>query len=319
MLRYTLRRVPSTIVVLVVASILIFALIRLIPGNPAATLAGPDASPQAIHAIEHDLGLDRALPVQYWHWLTGVFTLHLGRSYLMGGQITTLVAQSFGNTLVLALTALVLAAVIALIVGPLWAGTRSRWLDSLLTGTNTVAIALPTFVTGVLLILLLGVVFPILPAGGVPPDGLTANLGITVQYLVMPAVCLALPVAAVLSRYLAETLRTELRQPYIMTATALGVAPRRLLWRHALRNAMPTSLTVLGIQVGALLGGAVLVETIFAWPGVGQLIEQAISRRDYPVVQILLLLSVAIFVAIQLLTDIAHAYLDPRIRLGGTS
>jgi peptide/nickel transport system permease protein len=316
-LRYLARRVPSTILVLFLASALIFAIIRLIPGDPATTLAGPDASPASIAAIRHELGLDRSIPTQYVHWLGQIFTFHLGRSYMIGGNISTLVSQSFGNTLILTVTALLIAAVIALIVGPLWASTRNRWLEALLTATNTAAIALPTFVTGVLLVLVFGVMFPILPSGGAPPDGMFSRLDITAQYLAMPAVCLALPVAAVLSRFLAETLRTEMQQPYVLTAAALGVSSRRLLLRHALRNALPTSLTVLGIQVGSLLGGAVLVEAIFAWPGVGQLIEQAISRRDYPVVQVLLLLSVGVFVVIQLLTDIAHVYLDPRVRIGG--
>ncbi|MBE7187089.1 ABC transporter permease [Jatrophihabitans endophyticus] len=319
MLRFLARRVPSAVVVLFLASVLIFAIIRLIPGDPASTLAGPDASPASVAAIRQSLGLDRSVPAQYVHWLGQIFTLHLGRSYIIGGTISSLVADSFVYTVVLALAALLIAVVLALIIGPVWASTRRRWIDATLTGVNTAAIALPTFVTGVLLVLVFGVLVPILPSGGVPPDGLTANLSITAQYLVMPAVCLALPVAATLSRYLAETLRTELRQPYITTARALGVSGRRLVWRHALRNALPTTLTVLGIQTGALLGGAVLVEAIFAWPGVGQLIQQAISGRDYPVVQVLLLLSVGVFVLIQTLTDIAHAYLDPRVRIGGTS
>lgn len=319
MLRYLVRRVPSAVVVLFVASALIFAIIRLIPGDPASTLAGPDASPGTVAEIRHNLGLDKSIPAQYVHWLGQIFTFHLGRSYMIGGTISSLVAHSFGNTVLLTVTALVIAVALALILGPVWATTRRRWLEALLTAGNTAAIALPTFVTGVLLVLVFGVLVPILPTGGIPPDGLFANLQITAQYLLMPAVCLALPVAAALSRYLAETLRSELRQPYITTATALGVSRRRLLWRHALRNALPTTLTVLGMQVGALLGGAVLVEAIFAWPGVGQLIAQAISRRDYPVVQVLLLLSVGVFVVIQLLTDVAHVYLDPRVRIGATS
>lgn len=317
MLRYLARRIPSAVVVLFLASAFIFAIIRLIPGDPASTLAGPDASPASVAAIRHSLGLDQSIPVQYVHWLGQVFSFNLGRSYMIGGTISSLVTHSFGYTVTLTASALVIAALLALVVGPIWATTRHRWLEALITGSNTVAIALPTFVTGVLLVLVFGVLVPVLPSGGVPPDGMFANVSITAQYLLMPAVCLALPVAAVLSRFLAETLRTELRQPYITTAAALGVSRRRLLWRHALRNALPTSITVLGMQVGSLLGGAVLVEAIFAWPGVGQLIEQAISRRDYPVVQVLLLLSVGVFVVIQLLTDIAHVYLDPRVRIGG--
>lgn len=319
MTRYFLRRLPSLVLVLFASSVLIFGILRLMPGDPASTLAGPDAPPDAVAAIRHSLGLDQSLPSQYVHWMGHVLTFHFGRSYLMGGDISTLVSNGLGNTLTLALAALIFAVVLSLVLGPLWAVTRRGWLDATLTAANTAAIALPPFVTGVLLVLVFGVTWRLLPTGGLPPGGLTASPSITFQYLIMPAICLGLPIAAVLTRYLAETLRTEMRQPYITTAVALGVSPRRILWRHALRNALPTTVTVLGLQVGNLLGGAILVEAVFAWPGLGQLIEQAISRRDYPVVQVLLLFSVAVFVVIQLLTDLAHAYLDPRVRIGGTT
>ncbi|ONH61628.1 peptide ABC transporter permease [Frankia sp. CcI49] len=317
MLRYLVRRVPSAVLVLFLASVLIFAIIRLIPGDPATSLAGSDASPEAVAAIRHDLGLDQSMPSQYLSWIGNVLTFDLGQSYSVGGEITSLVADGFGNTVILTLSALLLAILIAIVVGPIWATTRNRWLESAITVVNTISVALPTFVSGVLLVLLFTVIFPVLPSAGVPPDGMFARLDITAQYLVLPALCLALPVSAVLSRFLAETLRTQLRQPYILTATALGVPRRRLLLRYAMRNALPTTVTVIGLQAGSLLGGAVLVEAIFAWPGIGQLIEQAIGRRDYPVVQVLLLLSVFIFVVIQLLTDLVHALLDPRVRIGG--
>ncbi|EFC86429.1 ABC transporter permease [Parafrankia sp. EUN1f] len=317
MLRYLVRRVPSAVLVLFLASVLIFAIIRLIPGDPATSLAGSDASPEAVAAIRHDLGLDQSVPSQYLSWIGNVLTLDFGQSYSVGGEITSLVADGFGNTVILTLSALLLAILIAAVVGPIWATTRNHWLESAITVVNTISVALPTFVSGVLLVLLLTVIFPVLPSAGIPPDGMFARLDITAQYLVLPALCLALPVSAVLSRFLAETLRTELRQPYVLTATALGVPRRRLLLRYAMRNALPTTVTVIGLQAGSLLGGAVLVEAIFAWPGIGQLIEQAIGRRDYPVVQVLLLLSVFIFVVIQLLTDVVHALLDPRVRIGG--
>ncbi|CUU60493.1 peptide/nickel transport system permease protein [Parafrankia irregularis] len=317
MLRYLVRRLPSAVLVLFLASVLIFAIIRLIPGDPATSLAGSDASPEAVAAIRHDLGLDQSVPSQYLSWIGNVLTFDFGQSYSVGGEITSLVADGFGNTVILTLSALLLAILIAIVVGPVWATTRNRWLESAITVVNTISVALPTFVSGVLLVLLFTVIFPVLPSAGVPPDGMFARLDITLQYLVLPALCLALPVSAVLSRFLAETLRTQLRQPYILTATALGVPRRRLLLRYAMRNALPTTVTVIGLQAGSLLGGAVLVEAIFAWPGIGQLIEQAIGRRDYPVVQVLLLLSVFVFVVIQLLTDLVHALLDPRVRIGG--
>ncbi|UFS93252.1 ABC transporter permease [Nocardia huaxiensis] len=314
---YLLRRVPSALAVLFGASVLIFLLLRLVPGDPASTLAGPDATPETIAAIRHQLGLDRSIPAQYLTWLKGVVTGDLGRSYIIGGQISDLVGRGLTNTLVLTGSALLLAVVVSLAVSisaVLW---NRPWLNAIVAAANTVAVAIPTFVTGVLLVLVFAVAIPILPAGGVPPDGFVAHPDIAVQYLLLPSVCLALPVTAALTRFLTEALRTELRKPYVLTARALGISHRQIVTRGALRNALPTLLTVLGIQTGHLLGGAVLVEAAFAWPGIGQLIEQGINRRDYPVVQALLLFSVVVFVAIQLLTDLVHAYLDPRIRLGG--
>ncbi|WP_067716194.1 ABC transporter permease [Nocardia yamanashiensis] len=317
MIAYLLRRVPSAVAVLFGASVLIFLLLRLVPGDPATTLAGPDATPETIAAIRHQLGLDRSWPAQYLTWLHGVFTGDLGRSYIIGGQISDLVGRGLTNTLALAVSALALAVVVSLAVSVSAVLWDKRWLNAIVAAANTVAVAVPVFVTGVLLVLVFAIVFPILPAGGVPPDGFAAHPDITVQYLLLPSICLALPVTAALTRFLTESLRTELRKPYVLTARALGISHRRIVTRGALRNALPTMLTALGIQAGQLLGGAVLVEAAFAWPGIGQLIEQGINRRDYPVVQALLLFSVAVFVAIQLTTDIVHAWLDPRIRIGG--
>ncbi|MEU0541813.1 ABC transporter permease [Nocardia sp. NPDC005978] len=316
---YLLRRVPSAVAVLFGASVLIFLLLRLVPGDPATTLAGPDASPESIAAIRQQLGLDKSIPAQYLTWVSDVLSGDLGRSYIIGGQIADLVGRGLTNTLVLTAFALVLAVTISLAVSVAAVLWDRRWLNAVVAAANTVAVAVPVFVTGVLLVLVFAVAIPVLPAGGVPPDGFIARPDIAVQYLLLPGICLALPVTAALTRFLTESLRTELRKPYVLTARALGISHREIVTRGALRNALPTMLTVLGIQTGQLLGGAVLVEAAFAWPGIGQLIEQGINRRDYPVVQALLLFSVAVFVAIQLTTDIVHAYLDPRIRIGGRS
>lgn len=319
MTRYLLRKIPSALLVLFLASVLIFFVLRLVPGDAASTLAGPDATEESIAAIRAQLGLDKPIPVQYLTWLGGVLTLDLGRSFVIGGNISDLVIDGLTNTIVLSVTALLLAVVVSLSLSIAAVAWPKRWLTALVNGANTVAVALPPFVSGVLLVLFFAVLVPVLPAGGIPPAGFLARPDITVQYLLLPAICLALPVAAALTRFLTESLRTELRQPYITTARALGVSRWNLVSRSALRNALPTMVTALGLQTGQLLGGAVLVEAIFAWPGIGQLIEQGISRRDYPVVQVLLLLSVTVFVLVQLLTDVLHAYLDPRIRIGGAS
>jgi peptide/nickel transport system permease protein len=317
--RYLLSRLPSALVVLVVASFGIFAMVRMVPGDPVSTLAGPDASPEAIAAIRSDLGLDQPLLSQYFTWLGQLLHLDLGTSYRIGGQVKDLVVDGAVNTIVLTTAALLLAVVVALVSSLLAVVTDNRWVNAALSFGNTMAIALPTFVTGLVLVLVFAVLLPVLPAGGTPPDGFIARPAIAAQYLLLPAVCLALGAGAALTRFLTEALRTEMRQPYVTTARALGISRRRIVLTQALRNALPSAVTVLGIQFGTLLGGAVLVEAIFAWPGLGGLIEEAISGRDYPLVQVLLLLSVTVFVVIQLVTDVVHAWLDPRIRIGGAS
>jgi peptide/nickel transport system permease protein len=317
MTRYLLRRVPSALLVLFLASIVVFLVIRMVPGDPVATLAGNDATPATRAAIRHSLGLDKSLWAQYWSWSGHMLTFRFGRSYIIGSDISSLLSAGFKNTAVLAGAALLIAVVLALVASIGNVLVDKAWLDHVLNGLNTLAVALPTFVTGTLLVLFLGVLWKVLPAGGTPPDGFASRPDLAVQYLVMPAICLGLPVGAALTRFLTEALRTQLDQPYVMTARALGIPRRRIVLTQALRNALPTTVAVVGVQIGALLGGAVLVEAIFSWPGLGQLIEQAISSRDYPLVQVLLLLSVFVFVVTQLFTDVVNAWLDPRIRLGG--
>ncbi|WP_055591361.1 ABC transporter permease [Peterkaempfera griseoplana] len=309
---YLLKRIPSALLVLLLASVAVFLILRLLPGDPATTLAGPDATPAAVAAIRAHLGLDRPLPAQYGSWLHALATGDLGPSYAIGGQVSDLIGNGLGATLELTAGALVLVVLLGFTAGVLGATARSRTVQALVRVFTTGALAVPPFVTGVVLVLVLAVGLGLLPAGGYQPFAQAPDLA--VQYLAMPALCLALPSAAVLGRYLRDGLERTLAEDHVRTATALGVPRRRILWRHALPNALPPVVTVLGMQVGQLLGGAVLVEAIFAWPGLGQLAQQGVLRRDYPVVQDLLLLLVAVFVAVQLLTDLVYAWLDPRIR-----
>ncbi|MBM7368133.1 ABC transporter permease [Gordonia hydrophobica] len=314
---YLLRRIPTAIIVLIAASLLVFAVLRLIPGGPEAALAGPDAGPDQLAAIRHDLGLDRGFFVQYGAWIAGLLTLDFGTSYQVGGDIGDLISFGITNALVLTAAAAVIAVLLGLglsLSAVLW---RSRVVNALLTGINALAIALPTFVVGTVLIAVFGIRWRVLPAGGTPPAGLFDDIWITVQYLLLPALTLGLPAGAMLARFLTESLRTELAQPYATTAIATGASRRDVVLGHALRNALPSTITAFGLLLGTLLGGAVLVEAIFGWPGLGLLTEEGISARDYPLVQVLILLSVTAFVLIQLAADVLHAWLDPRIRLAG--
>ncbi|AJF63559.1 ABC transporter permease [Streptomyces vietnamensis] len=309
---YLLRRLPSALLVLLAASFLAFAVLRLVPGDPAAVLAGPDASAETEAVIRARLGLDAPLPTQYVRWLGDLLTGDLGPSYAIGGRTADLIGDGLGATVELTLGALLFVVVLGAAFGILGATARNRWVLGTVRVLTTGALAVPPFVTGVLLVLLFSVLLGVLPPGGRVPLLTAPDLG--VQYLLLPSLCLALPSAAVLGRYLEDGIERALAEDYVRTATAAGIAPRRLLLRHALPNALPPVVTLLGMQTGYLLGGAVLVEAIFAWPGLGQLAEQALIRRDYPVVQDLLLLLVTVFVLVQLLTDLVHAWLDPRIR-----
>lgn len=309
------RRAASGLLTLLVASVLVFGALHAIPGDPVQAIAGVDASPETVHAVRESLGLGRPLVAQYGLWLWHLVRLDLGTSYRLGGPVSALVAHGLANTVVLAVSAIALAIVLSLVVSLVWVTRPSRWLDLLAGAAVTLAVSVPSFVTGVLGVLLFAIVWPVLPSGGVPPKGFFADPGITAQYLLLPATCLALPAAATLTRFLSEALRDEWEQPYVLTARALGTPRWRILTGGVLRNAVPTYITTLGLQVGGMLGGAVLIEAIFAWPGLGQLMSQGVGARDYPVVQALVLLAVTVFVVVQIFTDIIQVLLDPRVRL----
>jgi peptide/nickel transport system permease protein len=313
MVRYVLRRLPSAMVVLLIASVVIFFILRLAPGDPAASLAGPDASQATIQAIRHKLGLDESLVAQYVIWLRGIVTGNPGDSYILHAPISQLIGESLLNTVELALGALVLALIGGSIVGYLLGVVRARWAQTLLSGLTSFGIAVPTYVSGVLLILIFGVTWRVLPPGGIGPGFSDFTLGW--QYLLMPAVVLSLPTGATIARFLASSMRQTLDQDFVQTGIAKGLRGRRLMLGHVVPNSLPPVLTILGIQIGQLLGGAIIVETIFAWPGVGQLLLQAVTGRDYLLTQDLLLIAVLVFIVVQLVTDVVDAALDPRIRL----
>lgn len=311
---YLVRRLPSALVVLLLSSFVIFLILRAVPGDPAVTLAGSDPSPDTVEAIRRDLGLDRPLLSQYGAWLGDVLRGDLGRSYIIGGSVGELLGQRLGNSVELTLASLVFSVGLGLLLGILGATVKNRLGQTLLSAVNSVSLIVPAYVSGFLLVFLFAVTWPVLPPGG--HVSIFSDPQIGFQYLLLPALALALPSSAVLARYVKDGVQQALGEDYARTAKSLGVPRRRILWRHALPNALPPLLTVVGMQVGVVLGSAVIIEAVFAWPGLGLLAEQAVTRRDYPVIQAVLLLLVAVFVVVQLLTDLAYALLDPRVRLG---
>jgi peptide/nickel transport system permease protein len=315
MLRYALRRIPSGLFILGLASVVIFLLLRTTGGDPAAVKAGSDASPAVVAAIRLQLGLDDPLIVQYFHWLTSLLTGNLGNSLVTDAPIASLITNGLQATFLLTLSASFLAVVIGLALG-IAIAIQSGVTRTIVDGIASLMLAVPTYVSGVLMILVLSVTLNWLPVGGY--RAFFQDPEIAVQYLAMPALCLALPAAGVLARFLATSMRQIMDEDFVTTGMAKGLSPTRLLLRHILPNALPPVFTVLGIQVGQMLGGAIVVEAIFAWPGIGSVLANATLSRDYYLIQDLMLISVAVFIVIQVMTDLAHAALDSRIRLEGS-
>ena len=313
MLRYAFRRVPSALLVLVVASVLVFAVPRLASGDAADVLAGPDASAATRAAVRHDLGLDQSPVLQYAVWARGLLTGNLGTSYIRKEPASHAIGAALGQTVTLTVAALLLAVVLGGLAGVVLGVGRRKLVTRPVGGLVSLAFALPPYVSGVLLVLLFAVTIRLLPATGYLP--LSHGPDVAAQYLLMPALCLALPTAATLARFLAASVRQVMDEDYVRTGVAKGLTTRRLIRAHVVPNALPPVLTVLGIQIGQLLGGAIVVEAIFGWHGIGDLIVSSVLDRDYVLVQDLLLFTVTVFVVVQTLTDLAHAAIDPRIRL----
>lgn len=312
MARYVGARLLQAMPVLFLVSVLVFSLIHLTPGDPALELLGPNAVPEQVAALRTDLGLNRPLPVQYAVWMGHVLRGDLGRSYLNRFPVARLLRRSWPVTLQLTMGALVVALGLAV---PLALGAvryRRTWADQVVVAGLAVAYATPTFWIAILLVFLLSVRLGwIPPSGYVPPWEAPAQ---ALRLLIMPSFALGLGVAAVLARFLRATVLEELAREYVRTARAKGLAERGVLYRHAVRNALIPVVTVLGLQFGTFMGGAVLTEAIFGLPGIGRLLWNAVQARDYAVVQGTILVTAGVFVFINLLTDLCYGLLDPRIR-----
>jgi peptide/nickel transport system permease protein len=310
---YLARRIIQLIPILILASIIIFTIMHLIPGDPAQVYAGPDATPDALAAIRKDMGLDQPLPIQYLLWLKHVVRLDFGVSYTSKYPVIELIQQKAGATLELALAAALLQVAIGIPLGILAALNQRRWIDYVISGYNSIVMAIPNFWLGILLILLLSLQFRVLPPAG--RIEFFADPAVAWRSLLMPALSLALFASASVTRFTRAAMLEVLGEQYVRTARAKGLRERVVIVRHALRNALIPVVTIVGIQFGYLLGGAVIIESVFAWPGMGRLIMQGIGNRDYTVVQGALVLFVAAFVVLNLLIDVCYVFLDPRIRL----
>jgi len=303
--RFLVRRLVLAIPVLLGVATLVFSLIHLIPGDPVQAMLGDAASPESVIELRTRLGLNRPLHIQYAAFLMGVARGDLGVSLRTNERVSSAIAARLPATVELALAAMLVAVVIAIPTGIVTAVWSGAGVDHAATTLAMVGLSMPTFWLGPLL----GLVFSV-ELGWLPVSGRG-----TVAHLVLPAITLGLPLAAVLARMTRASLMDELGEIYVTAARARGLSEARILLRHAFRNSLIPIVTVLGLQVGGVLTGAVITETIFAWPGVGRLLIQSIGFRDYPLVQGCILLIAVTYVSVNLLTDMAYALLDPRIRL----
>jgi peptide/nickel transport system permease protein len=311
---YILKRLTSMVPVLILVSVVIFSLIHLTPGDPVVAMLGEEATPAAREALRHQLGLDQPLPVQYVVWLTRVLGGDLGRSIRTNQPVAEAIGERLPVTIELAVVAMVISLTIAIPAGIIAATRRGSAADIGSTVFSLLGVSMPGFLLAVFLVYIFS-----LQLRWLPPIGYTSPLqdvGGNLKGMLMPAITLGAFAAAAVARLMRSTLLEVLGQDYIRTAWAKGLRESSVIQRHAEKNALIPVVTVVGLQLGNLLGSAIVTETIFALPGVGRLVVDSIYQRDFPLVQGVVLYLALIFLVVNLLVDLLYAYLDPRIRYG---
>jgi peptide/nickel transport system permease protein len=315
---YVLKRFVTSVGLLVLSSMLIFFVLRVIPGDPTITALGgaiPDVDPRALLAVRHELGLDRSLVYQYWHWITGVVRGDFGKSYYSQFSVTALISARVAPTLQLAGVSFVLGLLIAVPAATVSAIWRNRWFDSALSAFTAGGMATPSFVSGIVLIIIFGVKLKWLPTQGYV--SMQNHPVESLKVVLLPAITLAIHVAAPILRILRTSLDDVASAPYIRTAEAKGLLRRNVVMRHLLPNATIPTLTMVGVIIASLLGGTVIVEYVFARPGLGTLMVDAVFKRDYEILQALVLLAAAAFIVSSFIIDLLYGVVDPRLRVQG--
>ncbi len=329
---YIFKRLVMMIPVLLGASIIAFSLIHLAPGDPARTIAGEHATIQTLERIREKYGLNDPLPVQYWIWLKQAMRGDLGRSIVSNEQVTTEILERFPNTVELTLCAMILAIGVGSVAGIVSASKQYSALDYATMGVALFGVSMPVFWLGIMLMMIFGVFLRWLPISGridtlIPFTRITGfyildciitlnfrALISSIRYLILPSVALGTIPMATVARVTRSSMLEVLRQDYIRTERAKGLSERLVIYRHAVRNAMIPVVTVIALNFGLLLAGALLTETVFAWPGIGRYVVKAVGMRDYPVVQGCVMFFALIFVVVNLVADVLYVYIDPRIK-----
>lgn len=311
MLTYVLKRLVATIPVLLVVALIVFSLLYITPGDPAVLIAGDNASPVEVAAIRARLGMDEPFVIRLGHWLSAVLQGDLGVSVFSEVPVRTLIAQRVEPTLSLGVFTLVIALALAIPIGVIAALNAGRLVDRLVMGFAVLGFSVPVFVIGYVMILLFSVELDLLPVQGFV--SIFEDPVEFLRHLILPSVALGMVYTALIARIVRTSMLEVLGQDYIRTAKAKGLTHFGMLWTHALRNAAVPIATIVGIGIGMLITGVVVTETVFAIPGLGRLIVDAILRRDYPVIQGAILVFSTVYVVINLLVDLSYTLFDPRI------
>jgi peptide/nickel transport system permease protein len=312
LLNYVLRRLGATIVVMAVVAFFVFSLLYLTPGDPAAVIAGDIATDEDIRRIRLSLGLDDPFLVRFGNWVWALFHGDLGTSIFTNLPVSTLIMQRVEPTLSLTFCTLIVSLLLSVPLGTIAAARAGSFLDKVVMGISVVGFSLPVFVLAFMLILLFSVTLEWLPVQGYRP--ISEGVWEWMRHLVLPSIALGTVYAALIARITRASVLDVLAQDYIRTASAKGLTESQVLWGHALKNAAVPIVTIVGIGIGLLISGAVVTETVFAIPGVGRLTVDAILRRDYPIIQGVILIFSALYVLINLLIDLSYMFFDPRIR-----
>ena len=310
--RYIVQRLLSAIPVLLIVTLISFCVMQLVPGDPAAVMAGPQATKIEIEQVRQQLGLDEPFLLQLRRWYVGLAQGDLGRSILLGRSVAQAIAERLPVTLALAALSFLFTLAIGIPCGIVAALRHNTWVDQAVMTVALIGVSLPNFWLGLMLIILFSVVLDLLPAGGYVP--LAQGVVPWLKSLFLPTLSLGLLQIGLLARITRSTMLEILRQDYIRTARAKGLPVFKVVGKHALKNAMIPVVTIIGIVFSLLLSGSVVIETVYSLPGLGRLLATSILSRDYPVIQGGLLLTAAMFVAINLVVDVLYAFLDPRVR-----
>ena len=318
MIRYILRRILYAIPIAFGVSVVCFSLVYIAPGDPLETVMPPDATAETIAIVKHAYGFDKPLPMQYLIWLGHVMTGNFGVSIATGRPVILEVTDALANTALLALFAVPLSFFIGYVMGVVAGCFPGRWLDRVVTGAAVVGVSLPNYWLGIVLVIFFSVQYMLLPATGMGPNGSTRFHILewsNAKFLVLPVITLAMIPIGILARTTRAAVAEVRNQDFVQTLRAKGLSEWAVT-RHVLKNALPQVMAVMGLQFGYLLGGSILVETVFTWPGSGFLLSKAIINRDVPVLQGTILTLALIFVATNLVVDLLQSLIDPRIRRG---